>query len=234
MSGPRVTSGINSKQDYRTPPEFMQAVEARYGPIAFDLAAHAGNKQHADYFAPKEFIETLVLGDLRTDDIMALGRSLSLRGAHIDDVTCFTLKALEDNLLACAGAPRTIEYTIPNSDPEARGLDAFAYPWHELKGLLWLNCEFNDCPLWAKRCAEEAAQGANILLLTPASVGANWARDIVMPNASVDILSGRLLFDGKNPFPKDCMLAHFRPSKGRTICTWDWRTGKVHGKWVSL
>lgn len=50
----RVSSGKDSKQDYATPPEFIQAVERKFGPIQFDLAAHAGNAKHARYFAPTE------------------------------------------------------------------------------------------------------------------------------------------------------------------------------------
>lgn len=40
-----------SKQDQGTPWEFIRAVEARYGPIAFDLAASAHNKKHERYFS---------------------------------------------------------------------------------------------------------------------------------------------------------------------------------------
>lgn len=39
-----------SKQDYATPPDFMDAVRLRYGPISFDLAAHAGNTKHERYY----------------------------------------------------------------------------------------------------------------------------------------------------------------------------------------
>ncbi len=39
---PRQKPG-NSKQDYRTPREFLDAVEERFGPLDFDLAATAEN-----------------------------------------------------------------------------------------------------------------------------------------------------------------------------------------------
>lgn len=39
-----------SKQDYGTPPEFIRAVEERFGPIAFDLAASAENTVAPAYF----------------------------------------------------------------------------------------------------------------------------------------------------------------------------------------
>lgn len=39
-----------SKQDYQTPPEFVDAVERRFGAIAFDLAANLDNAVRADAF----------------------------------------------------------------------------------------------------------------------------------------------------------------------------------------
>ena len=43
MSGPRVTSGTESKQDYATPDQLIGIVAKRFGPISFDLAAHFGH-----------------------------------------------------------------------------------------------------------------------------------------------------------------------------------------------
>jgi phage N-6-adenine-methyltransferase len=42
----------NSKQDYATPREFLDAVERRFGPIRFDLAAHHGNHVVENYYGP--------------------------------------------------------------------------------------------------------------------------------------------------------------------------------------
>lgn len=39
-----------SRQDYGTPPEFLRAVEQRFGPIGFDLAAHAVNSIAGERF----------------------------------------------------------------------------------------------------------------------------------------------------------------------------------------
>jgi phage N-6-adenine-methyltransferase len=46
------TGGGGTKQDYGTPREFIAAVERRFGPIAIDLAAHAGNHVVPTYFGP--------------------------------------------------------------------------------------------------------------------------------------------------------------------------------------
>ena len=50
--GARISTGRDSKQDYESPGDFMEAVVGRFGPITFDLAAHAGNTQSQSYFAP--------------------------------------------------------------------------------------------------------------------------------------------------------------------------------------
>lgn len=50
----RTGAGFNrasSKQDYATPPDFMAAVTRRFGPINFDLAAHAENTKHPNFFS---------------------------------------------------------------------------------------------------------------------------------------------------------------------------------------
>lgn len=162
----RVSSGKDSKQDYATPPEFIKAVERKFGPIQFDLAAHAGNAVHARYFAP------------------------------------------------------------PGSEDEAaEGWNAFLYSWHSLSaGLLWLNPEFNDTDRWAFRCLLEAKAGARIALLTPVAI-TNWFCDYIAGKADVYLLKGRLCFDGKSPFPKDCMLSHFHPQATGKISVWDWKKG---------
>lgn len=57
-TGPTIQRG-RSKQDYGTPVEFIEAVEKRFGPIEWDLAATAANKKswrdgtgREDYFGP--------------------------------------------------------------------------------------------------------------------------------------------------------------------------------------
>lgn len=42
-----------SRQDYGTPPEFLRAVERRFGPIAFDLAARPDNAVTSAHFSPR-------------------------------------------------------------------------------------------------------------------------------------------------------------------------------------
>ena len=49
MTGAALNRG-GSRQDWGTPPEFLNAFRAEFGPIGFDLAAHAGNAVHERYF----------------------------------------------------------------------------------------------------------------------------------------------------------------------------------------
>lgn len=95
------------------------------------------------------------------------------------------------------------------------------YPWHEFIGNLWLNPPFNNIEPWARKCKEEAALGAKILFLTPASVGSNWFCNHVHRHALVLALQGRLSFDGVNPYPKDCILSCYGFGVG--FDTWKWK-----------
>jgi phage N-6-adenine-methyltransferase len=93
-------------------------------------------------------------------------------------------------------------------------------PWHDLMGNLWINPPFGDIKPWAMKCAAEAQSGAKILLLVPASVGANWFGDYVHNRAQVHFLSPRLSFDGKNAYPKDLIIAAYGWPPGYEVWKW--------------
>lgn len=63
MAEPKQKPG-RSKQDYGTPREFLDAVERRFGKIAWDLAAHADNCVVPDYLGP---------GSSLAEDSLAIG-----------------------------------------------------------------------------------------------------------------------------------------------------------------
>ena len=87
--------------------------------------------------------------------------------------------------------------------------DAFKQDWTALGELLWLNPPFDNIAPWAKKCYEAARSKTKILFLVPASVGSNWFSHYVHNCAMVYFLSPRLCFDGKNPYPKDMLLASY-------------------------
>jgi hypothetical protein len=89
------------------------------------------------------------------------------------------------------------------------GCNSLEQDWMELSGLLWLNPPFDDIEPWAKKSYESAFGDREILLLTPASVGSSWFGEYVHRKAHVLFLSPRLSFDGKSPYPKDCILSYF-------------------------
>jgi hypothetical protein len=225
MSGPRVTTGDASMQDGSTPRDFLAAVERRFGPIGFDLAAHRANTKHARYFAPKTFkvrLKEPKFPESLVHDLMA-------KGAEEYEARAILFQGTEAQKFKPAG--QHTDVFIPNRDDKAAGLDALSMLWADLcgpvqrfasSGLLWLNCEWADVAPWATKCLEETAQGANILLLTHVAI-ADWARDLIFGKADVSLLSGRLMFDGKNVLPKDCMLAHFHEGQQGRMEVWDWR-----------
>lgn len=106
--------------------------------------------------------------------------------------------------------------------------DSLTYDWDRLDGHLWLNPPFNDIAPWAKKCATTcgapSSRRRTIYFLVPASVGANWFAESVFPYARVYALQGRLSFDGKAPYPKDCMLCVFtNVHRTNGFAVWDWR-----------
>ncbi len=237
MSGPAISSGSDSRQDYGTPVELIRAVEDLLDTmVVFDLAAHRLNKRHARYFAPDFFVEKY--DPTKPFDARVLVDELAAKGANWEEAS-----ALVHN--AQAGGVKT-EIKVRNHDADHQGFDAFKQDWAALSakyltsrthhtvghpGLLWLNCEFSDIGPWAKKCAAESENGAHIALLVPASVGAVWLREHVARKADIRFLTDRVCFDGKNVFPKDCMVAHFYPGAAGTIGFWSWRKGREFGTW---
>lgn len=81
--------------------------------------------------------------------------------------------------------------------------------WQRVGGLLYLNPPFANIGDWAKKCVEESDSRCQILLLTPASIGANWFWEFVRPHAIVWAID-RITFVGtEDPYPKDLILSHF-------------------------
>lgn len=75
----------------------------------------------------------------------------------------------------------------------------------------WLNPPYADIEPWVIKCALLNNRHRKIAFLVPASVGSNWYRDYIDQEPGVEVLfcSPRISFDGKAPYPKDCMLVLF-------------------------
>ena len=93
-------------------------------------------------------------------------------------------------------------------------------------GWAWCNPPYGKISPWVEKASKEAAEGAHIAILVPASVGSNWWRDHVEPYAYQSFLNGRLTFLGHtSPYPKDLALLLYTPwcFTGHEI--WYWRNG---------
>lgn len=102
--------------------------------------------------------------------------------------------------------------------------DSLIAPW-PITALCWLNPPYSNIKPWTAKCVETAANGGRILLLVPASVGAEWFNLYVRPSAFIFELTPRLTFVGHStPYPKDLILAYYGPEGfvGRTA--WRWKT----------
>lgn len=107
--------------------------------------------------------------------------------------------------------------------------DTFSVNWWELSsGPLWLNPEFDPIQPFLRKCAYERRLGAEVLVLSPASVGSNWFWDYIQPNATVYCLHPRLQFEGQdNVYPKDLILSHFTHTVTRELKRWNWKVDIV-------
>lgn len=181
-NGPTMLRG-KGNNNAETPWKFVRALEGKFGPLEWDLAASRDNKKAGLFIAEK-------------DDALSLNWSV-FRASDLN-----------------------------------------------VRPLCFLNPPFTNITPWARKCAEECQLGARILLLVPASVGANWFWDWVAPFADVYSV-GRMVFDncydraGKlitTVYPKDLVLCHYAPGTrgsyvdahlgGRTeITRWRWQDG---------
>lgn len=76
-------------------------------------------------------------------------------------------------------------------------------------GWLWLNPPFSNIDPWAKKCAEESAKGARILLLVPQGSQA-WNIAHCQGKSLELRIIGRMTFEGETaPYPKDLSLFVF-------------------------
>lgn len=108
------------------------------------------------------------------------------------------------------------------------GIDSLLHPWDTPLtpgGWTWLNPPFSNISPWVEKAVNESIQGAQIVMLIPASVGSNWWRRWVQNYAYVVHLNGRLTFVGETtPYPKDCSLLLYTPWGFTGHEVWRWRS----------
>lgn len=115
---------------------------------------------------------------------------------------------LDVDLAAHADNNRCVRFVSPEEDSLSLAWD------EEFAGRrCWLNPPFENITPWAEKCAKSVSDAFNaqvnleVLFLVPASVGSEWFRLHVHRKALVYAINPRISFDGKHPYPKDCMLA---------------------------
>jgi len=171
------------------------------------LSTGAGSKQ--DYQTPRNFIE-------------AVERRF---GKISFDLAASAHNTQHDRYFAAPG----------DNDLLAEGYDSLAQDWLELAttvpegSIMWLNPPFKRITPWARKCFEfqEAIKKTDLIVdigfLVPASVGANWYRDYLFEKTCTKFLNGRICFDGKDLFPKDCLFGLFGPGHEPDIKIWEWQ-----------
>lgn len=108
--------------------------------------------------------------------------------------------------------------------------DALSQAWSWITGgWCWLNPPYDHIGKWAKKAYTESVLGTKIVMLVPASVGANWFRDYVDGKAEIRFLNGRLTFVGHtSPYPKDLMLCIYENGRTPGMIIWPWRNANAN------
>jgi len=100
-------------------------------------------------------------------------------------------------------------------------IDSLKQDWSKLDGDLWLNPPYANIRPWVEKCATTiTGRRRRIFFLVPAAVGSNWFADHVDLEALVLFLNGRISFDGKAPYPKDCILAVYGVPPEYAVWRW--------------
>lgn len=103
--------------------------------------------------------------------------------------------------------------------------DALNLPWNVAgKDWAWLNPPFGNIEPWVSKAADTRGETTKIMMLVPASVGANWWNFHVHDQAHVIFLNGRITFEGQeDPYPKDCALLLYTPYCYGGYEIWAWK-----------
>lgn len=104
--------------------------------------------------------------------------------------------------------------------------DAIIQFWNPYGGWAWCNPPYADIEPWVAKAAKESQNGAQVAMLLPSSVGANWWRVWVEPYAYQVHLNGRLAFMPDKPkwlYPKDCTLLLYHPWGFTGHEIWRWK-----------
>lgn len=149
------------------------------------------------------------------------GRSKQDYGTPIELIRAVEARwdALRVDLAATEENAKCGEYLSPDDD----SLRCDWAPWIG-DGLAWLNPPFADISPWVERCAKYSDH--NIILLVPASIGAEWFARHAEKKAKIVGLRPRLTFEGcKDPYPKDTMLCLYGPMFRDLpdFSTWRWK-----------
>lgn len=84
--------------------------------------------------------------------------------------------------------------------------DGLCMPW---SGKVFCNPPYSDPAAWIRKALQERKRCKVIVMLLKSDTGTKWFHDLLLPNADVEFLRGRIRFNGKKDAPYPCLLARF-------------------------
>ena len=184
----------HTKQDFRTPKDFLDRLQLFFGPIVLDLAAVNSNKVCKEFFGPGYEQYVKCLGKEYIEEFLKTGTEQDLRdqwyketdGSLIPSISTFSLCLEKGGVAFC--------------NP----------PFGDIYDFSFFNKTFSE------------NTNKPIVMLVPIGV-TDWFVENVLPYAETKLLKGRLSFIEGNTFPKDCMACFYGIGVPGKISVWDWR-----------
>ena len=81
-----------------------------------------------------------------------------------------------------------------------RADNGLVQPWD---GLVFVNPPYSEPKVWVEKAISESRRTSTcrVIMLLPASVDTGWFHDLVLPNADIEFMRGRLRFHGWHGIP---------------------------------
>lgn len=107
--------------------------------------------------------------------------------AFIDELVAFHGRTFDLDVCARADNAKAARYYT-------KADNGLTQPW---EGFVWCNPPYSNPKAWVEKAvAESKRPDTYIIMLLPAAVDTGWFHDLVLPNADIRFLRGRLRFIG--------------------------------------
>ena len=77
----------------------------------------------------------------------------------------------------------------------------------------YMNPPYSNCAPWIRKAIEDSSRGITVVMLLKSDTSTKWFHELVMPNAAVRFVKGRLKFLSGKPATFPSLIAVFQKKK---------------------